>query len=210
MTPFLRHTGRACQLMLDDIDTDVILPTAALLLPSPDEMAEHLFAPLRERTPAQVGLSAVFDATDSRGASFLLVGANFGCGSSREMAVWALAAYGFRCIVAPSFNEMFRGNCVRNGLLPVCLDAGLIDNAVSAVARRPHTRFSVDLETQRIVWTDTGGHPFAISRVERDRLVTGVDEISETLRYRALLEAADAAHRQAFAWAYRADHASFP
>jgi 3-isopropylmalate/(R)-2-methylmalate dehydratase small subunit len=137
------------------------------------------------------------------GTRVLLSGENFGCGSSREHAVWALLEYGIRAVIAPSFAPIFHGNCVRNGILPVRLDAASITRLAAAVAPDPQQRrLTVDLVRQRITGPDGLAFGFEIEPEEREMLLEGLDAIDLTLKHRDSIEAFRARDRGQRPWIY--------
>lgn len=176
MRPFEQVEGIAALLPQDDIDSDQILPSAYLRRFDAD-YGVGLFAGWRE----DPGFVLVQPAYHS--AKILITGANFGCGSTREHAVWALYSFGFRVLVAKGFAEVFRANCLRNGLLPVVLDADAHAALVAAARAAGATgRFAVDLVTSCISGPDGFSLDFEIAPGERTALLEGLDEISMTLR----------------------------
>ncbi|RZF66046.1 3-isopropylmalate dehydratase small subunit [Sphingomonas populi] len=195
MTPFDQVTSLAVPLIRDNVDTDAIIPSREMTSVSKHGLADGLFAGWRySDAKARVpNPDFVLNQPRLAGASILLGGANFGCGSSREHAAWALAEYGFRVVIAPSFNPIFRANCVRNGIVPVELDPTPIAAEAGAI--------TVDLPSQTV--TGASGHwPFAIDAEAKAMLIGGLDEIGLTLQRRdeiAAFRAADAARRP---WAY--------
>lgn len=196
--PFTSVTSPAIPLLRDNVDTDAIIPSREMKSVSKQGLAEGLFAgwrylPGQGRTPDP---AFILNDPALAGASILLGGANFGCGSSREHAVWALAEHGIRAIVASSFNPIFRNNCVRNGVLPVELDAGPL-----ARAAQPLT---IDLVTQRV--TDGAGQEwtFALDDEARAMLLGGLDEIDLTLRMADAIAAFRKADRMMRPWIYLA------
>jgi 3-isopropylmalate/(R)-2-methylmalate dehydratase small subunit len=170
MQPFERITGVAAPLVEDDINTDQIAPVTQAFAP---DYAQLLFARRREDA------AFVLNHEPYRQARILVAGANFGCGSSRESAVWALLAFGIRAVVARSFADIFRENCLKNGLLPIVLapaDAAAFEATVLADAAAVWT---VDLVDQRIAGPAAFG--FEIAAAERDALLRGLDDIGFTL-----------------------------
>jgi 3-isopropylmalate/(R)-2-methylmalate dehydratase small subunit len=196
MTPFTTLTSRAVPLLRDNVDTDAIIPSREMKSVSKHGLADGLFAGWRYTTLAGRELNPDFVLNDPAytGVAILLGGSNFGCGSSREHAAWALAEYGFRAIVAPSFNPIFRGNCVRNGIVPIELDP-----APLAQASQPLT---VDLPAQTV--TDAAGtaYSFAIEDEAKAMLIGGLDAIDLTLQRRAQIEAFREADRNRRPWVY--------
>jgi 3-isopropylmalate/(R)-2-methylmalate dehydratase small subunit len=204
MTPFQTLTGGALPLMRDNIDTDAIMPSREIKSVSKRGLAPGLFAGWRyqgsSRTP-----NPQFELNDPAygDAVILLCGENFGCGSSREHAVWALLEYGFRAIVAPSFAPIFFVNCINNGLLPAVLPAQAVRALAERVARAPRaTALTVDLEECVIRVEGAEATPFAIPPDARARLLEGLDAIDLTMRGSAALDAFQARDREARPWVY--------
>jgi 3-isopropylmalate/(R)-2-methylmalate dehydratase small subunit len=181
MQPFTVHTGRAVALLRDNVDTDQIIPKQFLKRIERTGFGEFLFHDWRRRPDGTPDPDFELNRPGARGASILLAGANFGCGSSREHAPWALAEYGFRAIVAPSFADIFFANCCQNGLLPVRLRA----EDVGELARRaedPAWRVTVDLVTQRVLDRNGFERDFPLDHYRREMLLAGLDEIGVTLK----------------------------
>jgi 3-isopropylmalate/(R)-2-methylmalate dehydratase small subunit len=205
MRPFTHLTAVAVPLIRDNIDTDAIIPSREMKAVSKEGLAEGLFAgwryagvDTREPNP-----TFVLNNPDYRGCQILLGGSNFGCGSSREHAVWALAEYGFRAILAPSFNPIFRGNCVRNGLAPVQLDAELILRLAEQIVPDPSSLLvTVDLEARTVSGPDHLAHPFSIDDEEREMLLGGLDAIDLTLRQADEISSFTARDRLLRPWIY--------
>jgi 3-isopropylmalate/(R)-2-methylmalate dehydratase small subunit len=176
MKPFTSHTGRAVPLDRADVDTDQIIPAEYLKRIERTGFGPFLFAEWR-KDPA-------FVLNDPRfaGASILLAGPNFGSGSSREHAVWALEDAGFRVVVAPSFADIFRNNCGKIGILTVELAAASMRRLMDLVERDPSTEITVDLEALR-VRSSAGEEPFEVDPYTRWRLMEGLDDIALTLRH---------------------------
>ena len=185
ITPFTRLTSPAAPLVENDIDTDAILPARFLLAIDRRQIAEGLFHDRRfgrDGTPRPDGTpdpDFVLNREPFRAAQILVAGANFGCGSSREHAPWALVDNGIRCVIARGFGEIFRANCLRNGLLPVALD-GTAHNALSSYAAsgRPIT---VDLESCTIAADGLAPIAFSIDPGARTALLKGWDETAAIL-----------------------------
>jgi len=195
MTPFTSTTSAVVPLIRDNIDTDIIIPSREIRSVSKTGLADGLFAGWRyldgDRTPNP---DFVLNQADYAGATILAGGANIGCGSSREQAVWALVEYGFRVILAPSFNSIFRRNCIRNGVLPVVCDPAPI-----AEAQGPIT---VDLAERTIRSANGETWTFEIEQDTATMLLNGLDEVELTLRARDQIEAFRDADRQQRPWAY--------
>ncbi|MEM7640334.1 MAG: 3-isopropylmalate dehydratase small subunit [Pseudomonadota bacterium] len=203
--PLVQHQGIAAILLRDNVDTDQIIPSREMKSVSRDGLADGLFAGWRYTAPGSrvPNPDFVLNQPESRDATILVGGENFGCGSSREHAAWALKEFGFRVVIAKSFGEIFHGNCIRNGILPIALPAQPID----ALAAEPlPVSIQVDLKQQTLV---SSGHPdeiipFEIGGFAKRLLMEGLDPIALTLKRRDYIEsyfADDAARRP---WVYSA------
>ena len=183
MTPFRTHNGTVAPLDRANVDTDQIIPKQFLKRIERTGFGEFLFYDWRFLPNGELDSSFVLNEPRYRGASILIAGKNFGCGSSREHAPWALADYGFRAIIAPSFADIFANNCMKNGLLPVTL----LEEEVAAVIENArtidHYELTVDLESRTV--TDGRGFSasFAIADFQRHCLMEGLDDIGLTLLY---------------------------
>ena len=184
MTPFTQHRGVALPLLRDNIDTDAIIPSREMRTVSRSGLAAGLFAPWRYLDPDARTLNPEFalNQSDYSGASILLAGDNFGCGSSREHAVWALMEGGFRAIIAPSFATIFRNNALRNGLLTVALAQHDLDELVDWVTVDPAAHMiQLDLEVCSIEFDpERDKKVFSVDPTARDMLLKGLDEIGLT------------------------------
>lgn len=190
MQPFIVHTGRVAALHRANVDTDQIIPKQFLKRIERTGFGPSLFFDWRYRADGSPDPDFELNRPEAQGASILLAGENFGCGSSREHAPWALADYGFRAIIAPAFADIFHGNCCQNGLLPVTLP----EKAVRELVRRYEAaadgyELTVDLMTTTV--RDARGFEaaFEIAAYRRDMLLQGLDEIGRTLRYEPAIEA---------------------
>ena len=196
--PFTCLTAIAAPMIVDDTDTDIIIPSREMRSTGRSGLSDGLFAPWRY-TDADARIEApdfVLNRPAYRGARILLGGANFGCGSSREHAVWALAEYGVRAIVAESFAPIFAGNCVRNGIVP----AAIIRASVEALAAAG-TPVTVDL-TAMTVHNDDLSATFVLAEDNRQMLLHGLDPIALTQRQSGEIGAWIAADRTARPWVY--------
>ena len=183
MRPFITHVGRGLPLERADVDTDQIVPAEHLKRIERTGFGPFLFAEWR-KDPA-------FVLNDPRygGASILLAGANFGGGSSREHAVWALEDAGFRVVIAPSFADIFRNNCAKIGVLTVGLPAGMVRALMDAVEAAPELEITVDLQELRVRAPGVTDEPFGFDPYTRRRLLEGLDDIGLTLRHLDRIEA---------------------
>ena len=183
MEPFRTHTGIAVPLTRDDINTDEIAPVAAMRNLKPDYKA-LLFMGARRRDDGCEESEFVLNKPQFRNPGILVTGHNFGAGSSREAAVWSMLANNIRVIVARSFADIYRENCLQNGLLPVVLDANAADAFEAwVIANDGAAPFTVDLETQRISGPGGPDVAFDIAPADRMRLLEGLDDIGLTLKH---------------------------
>lgn len=183
MQPFAKHTGVAVPLIKDDINTDQVAPIQAFRALKPDYKAV-LFMRARQRDDGSEDPDFVLNQPQFRNPGILVTGNNFGAGSSREAAVWAMLANNIRVIVARSFADIYRENCLQNGLLPVVLapaDAEAFEQRV--IAANGSAPFTVDLETQTISGPGGGDIAFEIPASDRTRLLEGLDDIGLTLKH---------------------------
>lgn len=206
MKPFDRHTGVAAALLKPSIDTDAIIPSREIKTVGKDGLAEGLFANWRYRDVAarEPDPDFVLNWPNQRGTTVLLAGPNFGCGSSREHAAWALAEWGIRAIVAPSFGAIFFANCIRNGILPVVLPEPQVKALADAVAPDPQAnQVTLDLTQRELKGPDGVVHAITLGDEERDQLISGLDPISRTLQeYVGRIEEFEVGDRGRMPWMY--------
>lgn len=203
--PLTQHRGVAAILLRDNIDTDQIIPSREMKSVSRNGLADGLFAGWRYKAPGsrEPNPDFVLNHPENRGATILIGGENFGCGSSREHAVWALKEFGIRIVIAKSFGEIFHGNCIRNGLLPIALPAAMI-GAFDQVSRP--LILAIDLERQTLV---SEQHPetlisFEIGTFAKRLLVEGLDPIALTMKNQDQIERFFADDAQRRSWVYSA------
>ena len=177
MQPFTVHTGRAVALLRDNVDTDQIIPKQFLKRIERTGFGDYLFHDWRRRPDGSADPDFELNRPEAAGASILLAGANFGCGSSREHAPWALVEYGFRAIIAPSFADIFRSNCAKVGLLCVVLP----DDAVRELLDAAPAAATVDLEAQEVTLPSGRIVPFEVDSRTRENLLHGWDDIALTV-----------------------------
>ena len=207
MKPVRCIQGVAAPLPLANVDTDVIIRIEHLARCPREELGRWGFAPLRYRADGTENPDFVLNQPAWRAAPILVTGPNFGCGSSREQAVWALQGMGVACVIAPSFGDIFRSNCFQNGLLPVALPAPqvqvLLDTLQALRERGEQTTLSVDLQSRTV--TSAVGETFSFEIEERRRtaLLEGLDAIGVTLTQRPQIAAWQAADQQRRPWIWR-------
>lgn len=181
---FEAFSSRVLALGADDVDTDQIVPARFLKITDKAGLADALFADWRTKEP-----DFPLNRPQARGAAVLLSGQNFGCGSSREHAPWALLAGGFRAIVARSFADIFRNNALKNGLLPIALSAEAHARLSSAVAVDPASEVRIDLAASEIRLPDGSRERLVIDEFSRHCLLSGVDELGYLLSFEAEIAA---------------------
>ncbi len=194
-----------------NVDTDAIIPKQFLKSIKRSGFGPNLFDEWRYLDHGEPGQDCskrplnpdfVLNQPRYQGAQILLARENFGCGSSREHAPWALEDYGFHVIIAPSFADIFFNNCFKNGLLPITLDAAIVDALFKAVETTPGFRLKVDLEQQRITTPDGKNYPFEVDAHRKHCLLNGLDDIGLTLQHVDDIKAFEAKHRTAQPWLF--------
>jgi 3-isopropylmalate/(R)-2-methylmalate dehydratase small subunit len=181
MQRFITHRGRVAALRRANVDTDQIIPKQFLKRIERSGFGPFLFYDWRYLADGRENPAFELNRSESRGATLLLAGANFGCGSSREHAPWALADFGFRVIIAPSFADIFYANCCQNGLLPVALPGEVVEDLFERCADPQGLELVVDLETQSVRDDYELNVSFEIDPYRREMLMRGLDEIGRTL-----------------------------
>src|SRR5215471_8043778 len=192
MQPFTIHTGRVAVLDRADVDTDQIIPKQFLKRIERTGYGQFLFYDWRYLPNGELDPSFPLNDPRYRGASILVAGRNFGCGSSREHAPWALADYGFRAIIAPSFADIFANNCLKNGLLPIVLGDAEVAELLSRAQRSEGYELTIDLEQQSVCDQTRFSARFEIGEFQRYCLLEGLDDIGLSLRHEAEISAYEA------------------
>jgi 3-isopropylmalate/(R)-2-methylmalate dehydratase small subunit len=194
LEPFTTLEAVAAPLDMANVDTDRIIPARFLRQPRSAGYHHWLFHDLRE----QGGF--VLDRAEFKDAKILVAAENFGCGSSREGAVWALAGAGFRAWIAPSFGDIFFENSFKNGALPVVLPAARVAAIRALLAERPGTRLKIDLAAQTVTLPDGGVERFEVDPFRKECLLNGWDEIDLTLQHEAAISAYEQRHKGEAPW----------
>lgn len=204
MEPFTMLTAVAVPLLRDNVDTDTIIPSREIRSVSKKGLAEGLFAGWRYRAIGARDPDPSFVLNDpaSAHARILVTGANFGCGSSREHAVWALLEFGFRAIIASSFNPIFRGNCLANGVVPVVLEQDAITEIAGAFECGSSSVLTVDLINLEVRTGQNGCWSFTMEPEARQMLLGGLDPIQQTLKLEAQIHAFRKADARLRPWIY--------
>ncbi len=177
MEPITTFAGKALAVPVENIDTDQVIPARWLKVTDKSGLADGLFEAWRYLPDGSPDPAFPLNRPEAAGATVLVAGRNFGCGSSREHAPWALQGYGFRAVIAPSFADIFRGNALKIGLLPIAVDEETYHELLSHIEEDPATQVTIDLVNQRLIMP--GGRPvsFPIDSFARHCLVHGVDQL---------------------------------
>ncbi len=209
MDRFTKISDIAAPLLQSNIDTDAIIPGDQLMRVARSGFGAGLFANWRYQRKANGDHTQnpdfILNKEPYSKAKVLLAGPNFACGSSREHAVWALRDWGFRCVIAPSFGEIFYANCFKNHMLPVILDFEIIKTIAAQVgACNGHTKVTVDLENGLVITPDGQQFVFSINDYFRDMLLQGLDPVAAILRYDAAITSFQETDRKRRPWIYAA------
>jgi 3-isopropylmalate/(R)-2-methylmalate dehydratase small subunit len=200
--PFVNLTAVAAPIDLPNVDTDRIIPARFLRKSRGSEgYTRFLFHDVRFDPDGAERGDFVLNQAPFRDAKILVTAENFGCGSSREAAVWALDACGIRAVIAPSLGDIFHQNCLKNGLLPVILPAAVVIALRRRLHEAPGATVTVDLEAQTVTGPDGTRHPFEIDAFRKEMLLTGRDEIELTLDSEARIREFEERHARLMAWA---------
>ncbi len=194
MDAFKKHTGKVVPYDMPNVDTDQIIPARFLKKIDRVGFGELLFYELRYEEDGSPKPGFILNQPQYAGGSILVSGPQFGIGSSREHAPWAIQQYGFRVVIAPSFGDIFRNNCYQNGLLPVMLEAAEVDTIIARAQEIQGYELTIDLEAQQV----TDGHglaaSFDIDPFRKENLVQGLDDIGLTLQNEAAIDAFESAN----------------
>ncbi len=182
MEPITRFNSRIVSLPAENVDTDQIIPARFLKTTEKAGLGDHLFSDWRYDAAGKPKPEFVLNQPGVRGARVLLAGDNFGCGSSREHAPWALVDYGFRAVISTSFADIFRNNALKNGLLPIIVDATTHRQLFAMAAEDANAEVTIDLESQALILPDGRGLEFPIDPFSRHCLLRGVDELGYLLQ----------------------------
>jgi 3-isopropylmalate/(R)-2-methylmalate dehydratase small subunit len=196
MQPFIKHTGLVAPMDRVNVDTDQMVPKQFLKALTRDGFGRTLFYDWRYLPGEKPNPEFILNHPRYKGASVLLARANFGCGSSREHAPWAILDYGFHAIIAPSYADIFYNNCFKNGILPVTLPDAQVNDLFKRTENTPGYELTVDLQTNLV--TDATGLklPFEVDPFRRECLLNGWDDIGLTLRNESLIDDFEKAHPQ--------------
>ena len=194
MKSFTVHTGTAVPLRAENVDTDQIIPARYMTTVTREGLGEGLFADWRRNADGTLRADFPLNQPQYQGATILIAGPNFGCGSSREHAPWALLDYGFRVVISPNFADIFYNNSLKNGLLPVRLSTETVSLLWDLVEEAPTTRLTVDLLRQSVSLPDGRSFHFEIDPFRKMCLLQGVDDLGYLLAKEPLIAAYEARH----------------
>lgn len=211
MQPLITHQGIIIPLNRANIDTDMLLPKQYLKSLEASGFGGFLFDDERYLDPGEIDTPLdkrrenpdfILNQPPYRQGSVVLAQANFGCGSSREHAVWALRDFGVRVVIAPSFGDIFRNNCFNNGVLPLVLEQGVVDALLAQAEAQPGLQAAVDVE-RRLLSVGTQVWCFELDEGRRQRLLNGLDEIGESLGYSSQISAYEEQRQRSEPWLFR-------
>ena len=211
MKAFTQLNGLVCPLDRANVDTDAIIPKQFLKSIKRSGFGPYLFDEWRYTDQGEPGMDCtnrplrkdfVLNQSRYRGAEILLARDNFGCGSSREHAPWAIEDYGFRAIIAPSFADIFFSNCYKNGVLPIVLTAASVDKLFAECSAREGYKLEIDLQSQTVITPSGESFGFEITPHRKHCLMNGLDEIGLTLQHADVIKAFEARHRLAQPWLF--------
>ncbi|MBC7152619.1 MAG: 3-isopropylmalate dehydratase small subunit [Rhizobium sp.] len=201
MEKFVKLTGVAAPLPVVNVDTDMIIPKDYLKTIKRTGLGQGLFAEARYKEDGSENPDFVLNKPAYRNAQILVAGDNFGCGSSREHAPWALLDFGIRCVISTSFADIFYNNCFKNGILPIVVSPEDLDKLMDDANRGSNAVLSVDLESQEITGPDGGRIKFDIDAFKRHCLLNGLDDIGLTLEKASSIAAFEKTNAQTHPWA---------
>ena len=197
MRPFTNFESRMVPLPANNVDTDQIIPARFLKTTSKEGLADQLFYDWRYDEQGRPKPDFILNQPQARDAQILVAGDNFGCGSSREHAPWALTQFGFRAVISTSFADIFRQNSLKNSLLPIVVPAAIHQELFALIAREPASRVSVDLATQKLTLPGGRAVEFPVDAFAKQCLVDGVDELGYILKRESIITQFESHHESA-------------
>ncbi len=203
MQKFTTLSGVAAPLNMINVDTDKIIPKQFLKTIKRSGLGKALFHDMRYAEDGSENPDFVLNKPAYRSASILVAGENFGCGSSREHAPWALLGFGIRCVIAPSFGDIFYNNCFQNGILPIRLAQEDVDKLLDDAERGANATVTVDLETQRITGPDGGCMTFEVDPFRKHCLLGGLDDVALTMQKGEAIDAFEEGQKASQPWLHR-------
>ena len=200
MEKFTRLTGVAAPMPLINVDTDMIIPKQFLKTIKRSGLGKNLFDELRFDDDGNENPDFVLNKPQYREAKILVAGDNFGCGSSREHAPWALLDFGIRCVISTSFADIFYNNCFKNGILPIVMPKEVVDVLMEDARKGANARMTVDLENLTVTTSDGQSFDFELDAFKRHCLLNGLDDIGQTMEKSAAIDAYEAQMVQSRPW----------
>ena len=200
MEPITQVRSITAVLPQTNVDTDQIIPARFLTVTTKTGLGKSLFADWRYLADGSPNPQFVLNQPQAAGAKILVAGDNFGCGSSREHAPWALLDFGIRCVIAPSFADIFYNNCFKNGILPIKLPQDIIDQLTEDARNGANARLTIDLPNQRVIRPDGQSVSFEIDAFHKHCLIHGLDEIGLTMAKAGQIDSYETRHRQDQPW----------
>lgn len=204
MEKFTELTAIAAPMPIMNIDTDMIIPKQFLKTIKRTGLGKNLFDEMRYSEDGKEIADFILNKEPYRSAKIIVAGPNFGCGSSREHAPWALLDFGIRCIIAPSFADIFYNNCFKNGILPIALPQGEVDKLMDDAKRGDNARITINLEKQEITGPDGGTIKFDIDSANKKCLLEGLDDIGLTMQKQDQIGSFEAKDQKERPWLYAA------
>lgn len=209
MKKFTKLTGVAVPMPLVNIDTDMILPKQYLKVTTRDGLGKHAFEEMRYNPDGTEKPDFILNQPAYRNANIIIAGDNFGCGSSREHAPWALLDLGIECVISTSIADIFYNNCFKNGILPITVSPEILDTLMDKSERGANATFSIDLENQEIIDPDGDRIPFDIEPFRKHCLLNGLDDIGITLESADLITQYEQQVHQKRPWVFNASCKDF-
>ncbi len=200
MEPYLKHDSIAALMDRNNVDTDQIIPKQFLKKVERSGFGIHLFHDWRYNDDGSDNAEFELNKPAFKGAKILVAGDNFGCGSSREHAPWAIADYGFNTIISTSYADIFYNNCFKNGILAIRVSQEQLDTLMAEISTNEGVRFTVDLENQQVITPAGNGFTFEIDPFRKGNLLSGLDDIGLTLKHVDKISAYEVTHKQNFPW----------
>ncbi len=200
MEPYLKHDSVAALMDRSNVDTDQIIPKQFLKKVERSGFGIHLFHDWRFNDDGTDNAEFELNKPAFKGAKILVAGDNFGCGSSREHAPWAIADYGFNTIISTSYADIFYNNCFKNGILAIRVGQEQLDKLMAEINANEGVRFTVDLENQQVITPAGNGFTFEIDPFRKGNLLSGLDDIGLTLKHVDKISAYEVQHKQTFPW----------
>ena len=200
MQPYTKHESIAALLNRSNVDTDQIIPKQFLKKVERSGFGKHLFHDWRFNDDGTDNTEFELNKPAFNGAKILVAGDNFGCGSSREHAPWAIADYGFNTLISTSYADIFYNNCFKNGILAIKVDNDQLERLMAEISANEGVRFIVDLENQQVITPAGNGFSFEIDPFRKGNLLSGLDDIGLTLKHVDKITAYEAQHKQDFPW----------